>query len=236
MEDIDGNAVRAQSDRAYCDSFISKFEPFILQTAHKVTGRFITKSDDQWSVSLLAFHEAIKSYSSDKGMFIPFARLVIQRRLHDYLKGQSKYYPETAVNPIYFGNDVIKEQNVPVNLQILRKTSITPDDSANLEIQALATTLEEYGFSFFDLINASPKAKKTRAVCAKAVLYLLRNQDQLNKLRESKMLPLKEIQKGLTIPRKLLERHRKFIITAVEILDGSYPILSEYLKFIEEGQ
>ncbi len=39
---------------------------------------------------------------------------------------------------------------------------------------------------------------------------------------------------NLHLPRKIIERHRKYIIAGIEIISGNYPILSEYLKFVRE--
>jgi len=53
-------------------------------------------------------------------------------------------------------------------------------------------------------------------------------------MKRNKLLPLKVLENNLKLPRKILERHRKYIIAGAEIISGDYPILSEYLKFIKE--
>jgi RNA polymerase sigma factor len=42
------------------------------------------------------------------------------------------------------------------------------------------------------------------------------------------------IEKNTNVPRKILERHRKYIIAAIEILSGEYPYLADYLRYIRE--
>jgi len=37
------------------------------------------------------------------------------------------------------------------------------------------------------------------------------------------------------VPRKIIERHRKYIIAATEIVGGDYPHLSQYMSFIKRG-
>ena len=44
------------------ENLIYENEFFILRTARVATGRPITKSDDEWSVALSAFWEALKSH------------------------------------------------------------------------------------------------------------------------------------------------------------------------------
>ncbi len=54
-------------------------------------------------------------------------------------------------------------------------------------------------------------------------------------MRQTRTLSVSIIEKNVPVPRKILERHRKYIVTAVEILSGDYPYLSEYLAFIKRG-
>lgn len=85
-----------------------------------------------------------------------------------------------------------------------------------------------------DLTDCSPKAAKTKAQCAEACAYILRNPMLLDKLRETKQFPIKIVEENCKITRKTLERHRKYLIAAIEILSGDYPYLGEYLRFIRE--
>lgn len=233
MRDIDINAVKAKDDKKYIEEFIKEYESFILQAVHKTTGKFITKSDDQWSVSLSAFNEAIKTYSFDKGSFLSFAEIVIRRRLYDYIRKQSQHYKEIAVSPNIFTTDA-DEEDMPLKKEVQNKIAVRPDEDAKLEIEAVSGILNEYGFSFFDLVSVSPKAVKTKTACAKAIAYISQNALLLSEMRKSKNLPIKIIEKNLCLPRKILERHRKYIIAGVEIISGNYPILAEYLKFVRE--
>lgn len=235
MRHIDENVVKAKNDKAYREILISEYESFILKTAYKITGEYISKSDDRWSVSLFAFHEAVQSYTYEKGRFLPFAEMVIRRRLYDYLKKQSKSACEQPVNPFSFGNDMDDEnEDRSIKRQIIEKTSIVRDDSAKWEIEAITRVLEGYGFSFFDLVSVSPKAIKTKTVCAKVIVFMTQNIILLDKMRKSKNLPVKIIKNNLHVPQKIIERHRKYIIAAVEIVSGDYPILCEYLRYVKE--
>lgn len=233
MREIDKKAIQAKNDKNNIEIFLKEFEFFILKTAHKVTGKYITKSDDQWSVSLSAFNEAIEAYSYEKGSFLSFSEIVIRRRLYDYIKKQSKYFCEVTINPFIFESDAV-EEDVTIKQEVMGKVAIKEDNDAKLEIEAISKILSDYGFSFFDLVSVSPKAKKTKTVCAKAIVFISQNAILLSEMRKSKSLPLKIIENNLNLPRKLLERHRKYIIAAAEIMSGDYPILAEYLKFVRE--
>jgi RNA polymerase sigma factor len=208
-------AVDVVKDSNKLDEFIAQHEFFILRTAAKTAKHYVSKNDDEWSIALSAFSDALKNYDFDRGSFIAFAELIIHRSLVDYYRVQGRYSPEVQVGQI--------EDDAVI---------ISNDDNLKLEIEAINQILSSYGFSFMDLADCSPKAQKTKVACAKVVVYLLDKPDQVYEMRNSNLLPVKIIEKNAGVPRKILERHRKYIITAVEILHGNYPYLSEYLSYI----
>jgi len=55
------------------------------------------------------------------------------------------------------------------------------------------------------------------------------------KMRLKRLLPIKELSEESGIVRKILDRHRRYIIAGAEIMDGDFPILASYLKYIREG-
>jgi hypothetical protein len=101
------------------------------------------------------------------------------------------------------------------------------------EIEALGDVLGAYGFSFFDLAEASPRAAKTKRCCARAVNWMLALAERVLTMRRTRSLPVTAIVKALEIARKVIERHRRYIIAATEILDGDYPHLAEYMDYIK---
>jgi RNA polymerase sigma factor len=235
MREIDVNAMRAKNDGVYMEEFIKEYELFILHTAHKCTGRYVTKMDDHWSVALNAFHEAVRSYDFDKGAFLPFADTVIRRRLYDHNRKESRHNCEILIDSYTIEHE-LEEGEPSVKYEVMAKTAMTQKSDAKLEIGAISETLKAYGISFMELAEASPKAAKTKAACAEAVRYLVRNTLLLNEMRRTRNLPLKIIEKNCSLPRKVLERHRKYIIAGSEIMAGDYPVLSEYLRFMREEE
>lgn len=215
MREIDKMVIEAADDAQKLSALIDRNETFILRSAAKTARRYVSKSDDEWSIALSAFYEAVKKYSYDRGSFIAFAELLINRNLIDYFRAQNKYYNEKQVESIddkFYSDD--------------------DENSLKLEIDDISQVIKVYGFTFMDLVECSPKAAKTKYACGKATAYLLKNPLLINEMRKTRQLPLKIIEKKEKIPRKLLERHRKYIIAAVEILHGDYPYLAEYLSFI----
>ncbi len=236
MRNIDQEAVSAKYDDKCLEALIQNSEAFMLNTIYKVTGKYVTKSDDSWSVALSALYEAVQCYNYEKGSFLSFTSLVMKRRLIDSYKNEVHTRMESTVDisDIDRRNNEADDSEIHVSKELMEKFSYNPDDAIKLEIEAISAVLNTYGFSFFDLIEVSPKAKKTKTVCAKAIALILKVPDLLNELRIKKMLPIKIIEKNLKMPRKILERHRKYIIAGAEIMSGDYPNLAEYLKYVRE--
>ena len=241
MNDLE-EILAAKTDEAQLNGLVTKYRPWILRTASEVTHRYITDSDDEWSAALQAFVEALQNYEEEKGPFKVFAALVIRRRVLDYLRSERRHNAEIAVTPAAFGGDLREEEAAGVNLQVHHEVSERSMEAAasdlsgrtREEIAAAQEVLQRYGFSFFDLADCSPKAEKTRKGCALAVRALLDGNPLLEQMRKTRMLPMKELSASSGVSRKILDRHRRYIIAAAELLSGDYPILSAYLDFIRK--
>lgn len=212
-------------------AFIMQNEKFIIGCANRFTRRFITKSDDEWSIALIAFSNAMDTYDADKGTFQSYARLLIERRLTDYVRSQARFSGEQSTEPYVFEGNIDEDSdNAAYQLHIVRATSTSDENPIRDEILALNEILTAYDITFMELTGCSPKAEKTKNACFQAVSYMKENPSLVEKMRSTKMFPMKNITENTKVPRKILERHRKYIITATEILCNDFPLLQEYIK------
>lgn len=151
----------------------------------------------------------------------------------DYIRSKSRYAPEISVNPSLFDTDSKDEEEGSIRSEIAKRFPFVEDNGIKLEITLINEVFSDYGFSFMDLAQCSPKSRKTKKACAKAVAYLIKPHiDKRNKNQEA--AALKYNRKNTKIPRKLLERHRKYIIAALEIMTGEYPNLAGYMEYIRQ--
>jgi RNA polymerase sigma factor len=227
--------LQSQRDEQVLAALVRQYEWFILKTASDACKHSLTKSDDEWSVALQGFAEAVKSYRPEKGSFTGLAQLVIRRRLVDYIRSQAKHRGEIATDPRAF--DVPSDEpggGLAIHLAAEQRVRTEQQDSLRLEIEAANLLFRQYGFSFFDLAEYSPKAQKTKAACKKAVVFLLKNPSLTEEMRRLRQLPVKNLERSVQIPRKILDRHRKYIIAAAELLSGEYPCLAYYMRDIRE--
>ncbi len=234
MGELDILAMKAKDDENTINELVTQYENFILRCTSAAARKYISKSDDEWSIALAAFTEAIRSYSSEKGSFLNFAELVIRRRIIDYVRSKSRYSSEILVKPSLFESETEEEGDYGMQSEIAKKVSAEDDNSLKMEIHLINEVFSEYGFSFMDLTECSPKAEKTKRSCAKAVVFIIKNPILISEMKIKRQLQLNLIERNTKVPRKLLERHRKYIIAAVEIMSGDYPHLAGYMRYISE--
>ena len=170
MTQTSTQAVRARTDEPFLERFIEAHEAFVLRCASRYAGFAVTRSDDEYSVALLAFYEAIEGYDPASGPFGAYASLVIGRRLADHYRSQHRFDVETP-----------------------EQMSEAKPISAQEEIEAANTVFEKYGFAFYDLAASSPKSDKTRRSCAAAVGTLLHSPVLFASMQSAHSLPIKAL-------------------------------------------
>ncbi|MGN0182326.1 MAG: sigma-70 family RNA polymerase sigma factor [Candidatus Ornithomonoglobus sp.] len=224
---IEDRVAQSQSSKDAENELIREYVPFILSCANKALGRYITHEDDEFSVAILAFYEAMQKYSQDKGAFLPFARMVIKRRLVDYLRQE---YRQKEVVP-FSSLQSIDDDNNTIEFEIadIRENGC----DARYEIETLTYELKKLGISFFDVAKNSPKSKKTKTGCAAAIRYILSDAALQKTVKEKGYIPSKLITETFGINRKLLERHRNYIIAVVLVMSGDYEIIREYFPYLK---
>ena len=234
LDSYDERAVAARTNENDLNALVRENNSFILRCPSKTCKRFITESDDEYEVALVAFCEAVRAFDAGTGGFRGFAALVIRRRLMDYFDSQSRRSNEISAGSAMSWDEDASAGVVAEVQQKLAQGEGFAGQTIRDEIEALGDVLSDYGFSFFDIAEASPKAAKTKHCCARAVNWMLALAERILNMRKTRSLPVAAISKALEIARKIIERHRRYIIAATEILDGDYPHLAEYMDYIKK--
>ena len=228
-------ALSAARDSRLREVLINDNEQTILKTASSVSHRYVTKSDDEWSVALGAFSKAIDVYKTEKGDFLPFAKMIIKRDLVDHYRKTSSGVAEIPIAPgIMEGDRYSEEDSDGVYLTLVEKSKESADTSMKDEIISANEMLKDYGFRFYDLTECSPQQDKTRKECGSAIRYMLEHEELTEELERTRKLPIKALNLGSGVSRKTLDRYRKYIIMAVLILKGDYPHIAQYLKYVRK--
>jgi RNA polymerase sigma factor len=225
LSDINEKVMELKNDEKKINDFIEEYKPFIIAYCNKSLKRYIdTTNDDEYSIALMAFYEAIKGYNIDKGSFLSYSQRVIKLRLIDYYRRNKKMLMEKVIeydgdNRDKFINNRSIENYKLEDISYLRK----------LEIEDLTKELIKYNITFKDLVKASPKWKSTRIKYNKILNYIIKSEEVIEEIIKNNKLPISIIEENVGVPRKTIERSRKYIISVIIILLGDYHYIKEYI-------
>ncbi len=210
---LEDRVIEAKQDKEQRNLLISQFKPFIASVIQKRLGKYLEYGrDDELSIGLAAFNEAITTFDKEKGKFLSFARIVITNRLIDYFRKQSR----NKTVPLSYDD----EGDDPLNDLMSRKSFETysykvADDDRKLEVIDYSQTLKEWGISFSQVVKVSPKHESLRNEYKKIAKIIAEDPDLLSELERNRRLPIKEIEKIVPVHRKKIERGRIYIIALV---------------------
>lgn len=229
-------AIKAAGSTEALNSFLTEEKQHILRLTGKILNRKITESDDEFSIALMAVSEAVKNYDKDRGDFWSFASHVIKNRETDYYRKTSRVSEtEMQVAPeVFSGEQSEDERDGALVRTISEKTAVTVDTGVRDEIESLSRKLGDFGISFFDLAECSPKAQKSKAACGLVLKAIFSPPPLLGEILKNRSLPINKILDRQKVSRKLIDRHRKYLISAALIVSGDYPEIAEYIPFSKE--
>jgi RNA polymerase sigma factor len=222
-----------QGDTELQERFLAKYRPFVAKVASRFAKRYIDPAvDDEFSIAYQAFHEAVMNFSESSGTsFFHFAETVMRRRLIDYARKEMKHrahIPYSAFDTEDDENNVINP--VETKHAVERYSEAVAARERRLEIAEISEVLKEFGISFEDLAEASPKHVDSRIMLMEIGRVLGEDEALMSVLLSKKMLPIKELLDKVGVSRKTLERNRKYLIAIALIHSGSYPYLQDYLR------
>lgn len=224
-----------KGDKQLQNEMIEQYTPFIASTVSSVCKRYINEYDDEFSIGLIAFNEAIERFSPDKGKSIlAFAETVIKSRVIDYIRKEKKN-PDTIIfstQELEFEEDggeyshnkieterSIDEYNREIEIQQRKE-----------ELERFKNSLDDFGLKLDDLYNSAPKHIDARHNAIDVATVLIDNEELKNLFLTTRKLPIKDLDKKVNVSRKTIERNRKYIIALAIIINGDFKFLKDYLK------
>ena len=220
----------AQGNSIAADKIIRDYLPFIKAEVSKTVHRMVAEGiDDEVAIAMVAFHEAIESYSNTKGAFLRYAGLLIKRRLIDYYRREKRHNIVGSLDiPIDDSSeitavDIVAEKNNAYTEQEMR-------DATREEIEELSRQLAGFGVTLTDIADNCPKQFRTLAACREALQYVRENPVLLEEIKRTGRLPIALLAQGAAVERKTLERHRKYILALLVIYSNGYEIIRGHLK------
>lgn len=215
------------------DELIKEYMPFIKSETSKFLHRVPTYDDDELSISMIAFHEAIRSYSRTRGSFLKYASVIIKNRLIDYARKEQKQSGVLSIEMLGEERETSVENNMPDKKDEVAEYEMR--DATKSEIVELIRQMEPFGVSLSDVADNCPKQQKTIKACADAIEYAKQHPELLDEFLRTKRLPMAELTKGSGAERKTLERHRKYLVALLLIYTNGYEIIRGHIKQVLKG-
>lgn len=220
----------AKENNEKADELIRQYIPFIRAEASKFLGKLCTEQDDAYSVAMIAFHEAILAYSQARGAFLSYAAMLIRNRLIDEYRREKRHQGHISL-------DFQDEEEDRTLLEQVADTRDHYEESRNLEatqqeIAELASVMAQFGVTFSDVAEHTPKQDRTMETCLAAIRYGMSQPELLEELLRTRKLPMTQLVKGSGGERKTLERHRKYILAMLLIQTNGYEIIRGHLRHV----
>ena len=234
---IDNNLIiKAQKDFMAREKLFHVFRPKIRLMAMDICKRPLHwDNDDELSISLIAFNEAIETFDETKGMsFINYSRMLIHRRLVDHFRKESRFKHV----PLEYNEE---EQSELSKHEIDEAIAQHQKEERARDLREMMglykNTLAEFGISIDDLLSVSPKHKDTKINLMKIAQSLALNPELIDKLYKTKKLPIQELTLLTGNSKKILEKGRKYIIAVTLILSNEeFAPIKNLIRFpLEEG-
>ncbi|TFI41371.1 RNA polymerase sigma-I factor, partial [Diaphorobacter sp. DS2] len=194
-----------QGNAALNNELIESYKPFIAKTVSSVCKRYIHESDDEFSIGLIAFNEAIQKYSPEKGSsLISFSEVLIKRRVIDYIRKQSKFQNLSFNGVSNLEDDDTASSAIEDELSIEDYRKKTDEELRKEEIFQFTQILQEFGLTFSDLIEQSPKHADARKNAMTVAKILVENEELKSILFDKKKLPIKQLEDYVSLSRKTI--------------------------------
>ena len=233
-QDIGLAVAEAQRDSEAADAFVRQYMGFIRSE----TVKFIHTApenghEDELSIAMLAFYEAILGYQKTKGPFLAYAARSIRNRLIDHYRREKRrgntislYTPDTEDRELA---DTLADEKDQLQAHVLRQAS-------REEIREFGEKLAAFGLSFSDVTDNCPRQQRTFLACRRALDYARANPALLRQLEQTGRLAINELAAGSQTEKKTLERHRKYLVAILLAFTNGYEIIRGHLCQIGPGK
>lgn len=230
-QDIAEQVLAAKTDPDAADCLISQYMGFISAEAKKLS---FGDGEDELSIAMLAFYEAVLGYERPRGSFLGFAAKVIRSRLIDYHRRERRHRGHGSLNE-RAGEDGSEL------LELLPDTrddigEVHTRDAAQSEIEEFSLVLAAFGITFSDVAGNCPKQERTLRACLDALDYARRKPGLLAAVEKNGKLPIAELASGAGVERKTLERHRKYLVAMLLAFTNGFEIIRGHLCRLDVGR
>lgn len=164
--DIVSQVQSAKTDSEAADALIRQYMGFIRsETVKFIHAAPENGHEDELSIAMLAFYEAVLAYEKSRGAFLPYAARAIKNRLIDHYRTEKRHGNVISLHTPLGGEedggellDTIPDTVDHTEDYVVRTTS-------RREIQEFSEKLAQFGLTFSDVADNCPRQERTFAAC-----------------------------------------------------------------------
>ncbi len=209
------------------EEIYSELMPFCLRVCSKTCGRYINDNDEESSIARFSVLEAFNTYDPGQGRILVYLGRVIKNRIIDFKRSEKK---RQAISLWELhdrnGTEITDDSSIE---------DIVDEMARKQEIEFLTRILESYNINFDELVKNSPRHHKTREKTKQIALKIASEEVYRTYLLDKKKLPVKMLEEKEMVSRKLVDRHRRYIIANALIIIYDISYLKPYVLPSEGG-
>jgi RNA polymerase sigma factor len=232
-----GQIAEAKTSKEAMGRLVSAYMPFIKTS---VSGVFFKKElqEEYVTEAMLAFLQSVRTYQSESGAFIPYARTVIRNRLLNAAakEGRIRKWHIPFFSKKAASNGESAAGHSPPEIEIARRgyEAAVEQENLRLEIAEINAEFSGWDFDVTDLARRRPKQDRSRLTCQAIAQAALARPGLIAEIKETRKLPVKKISALTGCSEKTLEKYRRYIVALILIMSGGYPYIQSFLPGMKD--
>ncbi|GAX91538.1 sigma factor [Effusibacillus lacus] len=210
-----------QGDEYSRQELIQKSKDFIEKATSNICKRKVTWNEDEMSVGLIAFNEAIDRYEKSlNGNFYSYSKMIIQSRLIDYFRQEGRRQVAVSLDDVSQDEGGLEYEMNPAEIKLAWENYNEQQliRERMEEIQIYCERLEAFGIRLEELEESSPGRVDARASLVQIAHDFIKYPHLVEYFTNTKQLPLKQMLSFVQVSRKTVERGRKYLVALIVIL------------------
>ena len=200
------------------DALIEAYLPYIVRTVSSITGRYVSlEHDEEFTVALSAFTEAVQRFDSNRGRFLNYAALVMRSRLKTYMQETRKHADTVSL-------DGLLEQGVDPAAPQESETDLRE------EIQQYQEELRKFDLTLDIMVEKSPCHRDTRETAIRVAEQAGQNEKIVSETYRKRKLPIRPVAALCCVTEKIVKTSKQFILGTMLVFVLKLPGLSSWIR------